>query len=279
MKKGISIWSFGDISLKNAFTLAKKAGFDGVEVSLDMDGEIGLSADSSQYNKVKELAKNSEIELYSVASGLYWDFNYTSNDRQKREKALDITRKQLEAAAGLGCETILVVPGAVSVDFLPNNEVVDYRTAYQRAGEALSILTVDAQREGVCIGVENVWNKFLLSPLEMERFLDEIGSPYVQAYFDVGNVLYSGYPEQWIRILKDKIKKVHFKDYRRVAGGLHGFVDLLAGDVDWPIVMDAFREVGYDGWMTAEMLPPYTHYSDQIIYSTGMAMERILSGK
>jgi hexulose-6-phosphate isomerase len=97
----------------------------------------------------------------------------------------------------------------------------------------------------------------------------------VGAYFDVGNVVATGLPEDWIRILGKRICKVHFKDYRAAAGGLHGFVDLLAGDVNWPSVMAAFKEIGYDGWCTAEMLPPYTHCSEQIVFNTSAAMSAI----
>ena len=279
MKKGINIWSFGETTLSKAFETAKKAGFDGVEVALDLEGEISMSSTSEDLNKIKSSAKNAGIELYSVSSGLYWQFNYTSNDKEKREKAMSITRKQLEAAAALECDTILVVPGAVGVDFIPDSEVVDYQTAYNRAKEALQKLSEDAKKAGVCIGVENVWNKFLTSPLEMNRFLEEIDSPFVGSYFDVGNTLYNGYPEHWISILKDKIKKVHFKDYRRDAGGLHGFVDLLAGDVDYPAVMKAFKEIRYDGWVTGEMIPNYAHYTDQIVYNTSKSMDRIIGGK
>ena len=136
-----------------------------------------------------------------------------------------------------------------------------------------------ARALGVRIGVENVWNNFLLSPLEMARFLDELNSPYIKAYFDVGNVMYSGYPEHWIRILGKRIKKVHFKDYRRDAKGLAGFVDLLAGDVDWVKVIDAFEAVGYTGWASAEMCPTYRLYTDQMIYNASAAMDCILRRK
>ena len=279
MKKGISIWSFASPSLNEAFHTAKAAGFDGLEVALDLDGELtGLDAGSQQWQAIRRMAEDSGLELYSVASSLYWDFNYTSNDPGKRAKAQTITRRQLEMASHLECDTILVVPGAVHVDFAEDSEVVDYATAYQRAGEALSDLAGEAQRLGVHIGVENVWNKFLLSPLEMARFIDEIGSPWVGSYFDVGNALQNGYPEQWITVLGSRIRKVHFKDYRCAAGGLHGFVDLLAGDVNWPAVMKALAGTGYDNWVTAEMLPPYTHYADQIVYNTSKAMDRILAG-
>ena len=145
--------------------------------------------------------------------------------------------------------------------------------------EALTELSSEAEALKINIGIENVWNKFLLSPLEMRNFIDQIGSEYVGAYFDVGNVLHAGYPEHWISILGKRIKKVHFKDYRRQAGGLHGFVDLLAGDVDYPKVLQALAEIGYDDFVIAEMIPPYTHYSTQIIYNTSASMDVILGRK
>lgn len=276
MKKGISIWSFAESSLKKCFELAKDAGFDGVEVALAESGEINLNSTKEDMEKVKEYAQNTGVELYSVASGLYWSYNYTSNDEKTRQTAKDITKKQLEVASWLGCETILVVPGAVGVDFIDGIEVVDYDTAYDRALEALKELAPVAEKFGVTIGVENVWNKFLLSPLEMRDFIDKVNSPYVGSYFDVGNVICSGYPEHWIKILNRRIKKVHFKDYRKAVTGLQGFVDILSGDVNYPAVMEAFSKIGYDGWVTAEMLPPYTHYPETILYNTSNAMNKIL---
>lgn len=279
MKKGISIWSFTEPKLENCFKIAKAAGFDGVEVALAETGEINLESTKEEILKIKECAKNIGIELYSVASGLYWDYSLTANDENVRVKAKNIVKKQLEIASWLGCDTILVVPGAVGIDFIPNKEVVEYDVAYERALEAFKELKYYAEELKVSIGIENVWNKFLVSPIEMRNFIDEIGSDFVGAYFDVGNVLINGYPEHWIKILNNRIKKVHFKDYRKQAGGLHGFVDLLAGDVDYPKVMEEFKKIGYDGWVTAEMLPPYTHYSDAIIYNTSNSMNKILGRK
>ena len=152
--------------------------------------------------------------------------------------------------------------------------MVAYDRAYDYALEAISQLAADAKDAGVAIGVENVWNKFLLSPLEMRDFIDKTGSPYVGAYFDVGNVVFSGYPEHWIRILGKRIRKIHFKDFRRMTAGLTGFVDLLAGDVDFPKVMEALEEAGYDGYCNAEM-GAYAHYPLQMIYNTSHAMDRI----
>lgn len=276
MKKGISIWSFAGGTVRENLLLAKKAGFDGVEVALDATGEISLLSTKEEMQEIRQYAAEIGMELYSVASGLYWTYNYTSENPENREKAKEITKKQLQVAAWLGCNTILVVPGAVDVTFEPDSEIVPYDIAYERAREALRELAPFAAEAGVCIGIENVWNQFLLSPLEMKQLLEEVDSPFVGAYFDVGNVLRTGYPEHWIRILKDKIKKVHFKDFRKEAGGLYGFVDLLAGHVNWKGVMEAFAEIGYDDWVTAEMLPPYAQYPETILFNTSNAMNQIL---
>lgn len=279
MKKGISIWSFAEPDLKKCLMLAKQAGFDGVEVALDEQGPVSLNSTREEMLELKAFAEALGLEFYSVASGLYWTYNYTSNLEENREKAKAITRKQLEVASYLGCDTILVVPGAVKVAFDPESELVEYDVAYERALSALKELAPYAEELKVSIGVENVWNKFLLTPLEMARFIDEVGSDYVGSYFDVGNVMYIGYPEHWIKVLGSRIKKVHLKDYRVVAGGLHGFVDLLAGEVNWPAVMDQLKKVGYDGWVSAEMIPPYTYYPETIIYNTSNAMDSILGRK
>ncbi len=280
MKKGISIWSFAEGTLKEKLKLAKDAGFDGVELSLDETGEISLESTKEDILDIKAYGEDLGLEFYSVACGLYWTYNYTSANEANREKAKAITKKQLEVANILGCDTILVVPGAVEVAFDPG-EVVEYDVAYKRAQEALCELAPYAEELKVAIGVENVWNRFLLSPMEMAQFIDEIGSDYVGSYFDVGNVLYMGYPEHWIKVLNSRIKKVHFKDFRREAGNgnLAGFVDLLAGDVNYPAVMEEFKKIGYDGWVSAEMIPPYKHYPETIIYNTSNAMDKILGRK
>ena len=279
MKKGISIWSFPAGTLKESFALAKDAGFDGVEVALDLDGEVSLKSTDEELLAVKKQAEEAGIELYSVASGLYWDNWLTSDDEAERERAKSIVRRHLEVAKILGCDTILVVPGSVNAEFAAPGKVVDYKTAYERSLAALRELAPYAEKLGVHIGIENVWNKFLNSPIEMGDFIDKIGSDYVGSYLDVGNVLFNGYPEHWIRALGNKIKKVHFKDYRCAAGGLHGFVDLLAGDVNYPEVMRAFEEIGYDGWVSAEMIPNYKYYTEAIIYNTSLSMDKILGRK
>jgi hexulose-6-phosphate isomerase len=200
------------------------------------------------------LAEKEGITISSVASALYWSYSFTSASEKKRLTAISIAKKQLDAAVLLGADTILVVPGAVGVDFIPGCEVVDYDVAYERALDAMRELAGYAEERKVHIGLENVWNKFLLSPLEMRMFIDSIGSEYVGAYLDIGNVIYLGYPEQWVRILGSRIKKVHSKDYRRDVGSAAGFVDLLSGDVNYPAVIEALRAVGYESFVSAEMI-------------------------
>ena len=279
MKKGISIWSFPNQPLKDSFALAKDAGFEGVEVALDAAGEVSLQSTEAQLLEVKKQANESGIELYSVASGLYWDNWLTADCPEERQRAKDIVKKHLETAKVLGCDTILVVPGSVNAEFAAPGKVVDYVTAYERSLEAMRELAEYAEKVGVSIGVENVWNRFLCSPVEMRDFIDKVGSDFVGSYFDVGNVLFNGYPEHWIRALGKRIKKVHFKDYRVAAGGLHGFVDLLAGDVNYPEVVKALGEVGYDGWVSAEMIPNYKYHTEAIIYNTSLSMDKILGRK
>lgn len=278
MKKGISIWSFAEPDLRKCMLLAKSAGFDGIELALDEDSMVSMKSTKEDILEVKKMAEEIGLELYSVASGLYWQYNYTSAKPENVKYAKEITKKQLQVASWLGCDTILVVPGAVEVAFDPG-EVVEYDVAYERALEALRELAPIAEELNVHIGVENVWNRFLLSPMEMADFIDKVGSTHVGSYFDVGNVLYDGYPEHWIKILNKRIKKVHFKDYRRAAGDLYGFVDLLAGEVNYPAVMAQLESVGYDNWVTAEMLPPYTHYPETILYNTSNSMDKILGRK
>lgn len=279
MKKGISIWSFPQQSLKESFALAKDAGFDGVEVALAETGELSLETTAEQLEQIKKDAEECGIELYSVASGLYWDYWLNADSEDEREKAKSIVRRQLEVAKALGCDTILVIPGTVNADFIDPNRVVDYVTTYERSLAALRELKSYAEELQVSIGLENVWNKFLNSPVEMSDFIDKVGSDYVGSYLDVGNVLFNGYPEHWIRALGKKIKKVHFKDFRKNPGGVNAFVDLLAGDINYPEVVKALGEIGYDGWVTAEMIPGYTHYPETIIYNTSNAMDKILGRK
>ena len=279
MKKSINVWSFVGKSNREAMKLAKDAGFEGIELALNATGDLSMESTAEDLAGLKAYAEELGIKIPSLSSGLCWGDSLTAEDPAERQRAHDMVEQQIKCAAALGAETVLVVPGSVSVEFVPERPVVPYDVAYDRALEEIKKLVPVAEEYGVEIGIENVWNKMLLSPLEMRQFIDAVGSEKVGVYFDTGNVVYSGYPEHWIRILGKRIKKVHFKDYRRNPGGLNAFVDLLAGDVDWKEVMKAFEDIGYDGWAAGEMIPQYAQGSDQLIYNTSASMERIMRGE
>ena len=278
MRKGLNYWSFPEgTTAHDAIDAARAAGFDGLELCLGRTGGLALGASDSELAGIRRHAEDAGLELPSVASWLPWEHNLVSDDPRERQRARDLVTAQIAAAHALGAHTVLVVPGYVGVDFVPGSTPVDYEQAYERAQEAIAGLAPVAGAAGVDIGVENVWNKFLLSPLEMRRFLDEIGHDAVGAYFDIGNALLVGYPEQWIRILGHRIRKVHVKDYRRSPGGFDSFVDLLAGDVDFPRVVESLTDIGYDSYVTAEIMPPYHHAPDQLVVNTSASMDRIFT--
>jgi hexulose-6-phosphate isomerase len=280
MKKSINTWSFPPAwELAQQFTLAREAGFTGFELTLDEDGPVSFRSGQKELLAVRHLADKAGLTLSGLATGLYWGANAASEDPATRDRAATIVRRQIEVAALLGIDAILVVPGAVGVDFISGCETVSYEAAYQRATAFLRAALPQAEKLGVTLAVENVWNKFLLSPLEMRTFIDQFGSERIASYFDVGNVLATGYPEHWIETLGTRISRIHFKDYRRAVGTADGFCDLLSGDVNWPAVVHALRKVGYSGWIAAEMIPPvpfYKHAPEVLIHNTSRAMDAIL---
>jgi len=248
MKIGINHWTFpADRPLAEAFAMAKRAGCDHIEVNLAKEGELSLLSTEAQVRALAEAARAAGIESSSLSTGLYWEASPTANDPGQRHLAAEILDRQLRAAAWLGVDTILVVPGAVTPE-------VGYETAWGRAVTFVEAGLPTAREVGVTIGVENVWNRFLLSPLEMRAFIDGFGdAAHVGAYFDAGNILAYGYPQDWIRTLGPRIKRVHVKDFDDNVGGWNGFRNPLQGNVPWGEVYTALVEVGYDGYVTAEV--------------------------
>ncbi|MFQ3668314.1 MAG: sugar phosphate isomerase/epimerase family protein [Fimbriimonadaceae bacterium] len=184
----------------------------------------------------------------------------------------------LRISAWLGLRTLLTIPGIVYSFFDASRPTLDYDGVERRAEEGLRKLVPLAEELGVRMAIENVWNKFLLSPTERRAFVDRFESAHVGAYVDVANVLPYGHPDQWLRILGPRVMGIHFKDFRKSVGTEHGFVGLLEGDVDWPSVMSAIREIGYDGPVVAEMIPNYAHYGKVKIGNASRAMDAILAG-
>ncbi|NLO05987.1 MAG: sugar phosphate isomerase/epimerase [candidate division WS1 bacterium] len=272
MIKSISFWSFPEgLSIEERMRMAKKYGFDGIELTVEAEGEITPASTTDDMSEYVDMAQEIGLELRTLATGLGWAFPAVGPDPEVTEKGIEIIRTSLKLGAALGVETFLVVPGTVTPEY-------PYDQAYDDTVDTFSELAEDAEEAGVCIGLEYVWNKFLLSPLEFAGIIDEIDEEYVQAYFDVGNVIPNGYPDQWIRILDDRIKALHIKDFRESigTGTFDGFVDLLEGDVPWDRVMDALKEIGYDGPVTAEMMPPYPHHPERMIEATSKSMDAIL---
>lgn len=270
MKKGISAWAFGNLPYAEIFKLAKQHEFEGVEPVLDAEGELSLNSTSEDVLKIKKSAEENGIQLYSIATGLYWQYSLSSKDEKVRAKAFEIAKKQIEVANLLGCNTILIVPGYVGGDVHTS-----YAETDKRAHEAINALLPVAKENNIILGVENVWNGHLLSPIEMKNFVESFNDPFVAAYFDVGNVLQHGFPEDWIEILGDKIAKVHFKDYKKSIATIEGFCDLLAGDVNYSAVMEALSKANYNDFVTAEVFP-YKSHNEIMLAHTSMAMDVIL---
>ncbi|WP_066683456.1 sugar phosphate isomerase/epimerase family protein [Christensenella intestinihominis] len=278
MKQGVSFFSFAqDVDVREAAQQIRKAGYSGMEPVVSESGSLNPSMTDREVLEIKGIADEFGLEIPSVGVWSLWDNNLVSDSPEIRAKAKGIVKRQLEIAALLGADTILVVPGYVGCDFAAEPEKIRYDVAYERSQEAIAGLAPLAAQLKVTIGIENVWNRFLLSPLETKRFVEEIDSPYVGVYFDVGNIIYIGYPEQWIEILGKHIKKIHFCDYRADQCGIGAFVDLFAGDVDFKAVMAALKSIGYDDYVTLEMLPNYKEYPYVSLYANKPAMDTIIT--
>ena len=278
--KGISYWSFpggleGALPVAGAFERAKKAGFESIEVCLSPAGDLTARTTEAQAKQTLRQAKDAGIQISSVACAIFWEKSLTDEDAAVRKEGFDLARSLIDLAHWLEADAVLVIPGAVDVFFLPAPPV-DYQTVYGRATDAIGALEPHARAAGVALAVENVWSKLLVDLLAMRTFIDQFGSSGVGSYLDVGNCMVNGYPEHWITMLGHRIKRVHLKDFRRDVGTAGGFVDLLAGDVNWPGVISALNDAGYSGYLTAEMIPGYKHYPEVLIENTSRAMDAIL---
>jgi len=240
MKKGIMWSSVGTgTSILEKFQAAANAGFEGVEVMSHMDR-----------NEILKARDITRLTIPSVCGSMHWKLLLSHPDAKTREEALAALKVTLEDAAAYGADTVLLVPGRV-------NETVSYDDCWNRSIEEIRKIIPMAEKLNVKIAIENVGNNFLLSPLEAVNYIDQFQSPAIRFYFDCGNILPTGWPEQWIKILGQRIVKVHIKEYsRKIAdqqGRSAGFkVKLMEGDVNWGAVMKALDDIGYQGWATIE---------------------------
>jgi L-ribulose-5-phosphate 3-epimerase len=227
----------GDMSYAARFKLAADAGFENVEAY--------TTPDQRAAEEIKKAAEDAPTKILSVMNQAHWEYPLSSDDPAVVEKSLQGMRTSLHNAKFWGAEAVLLVPAVV-------NPRTSYRDAWTRSQKRIRGLLPLAENLKVVIAIEEVWNKFLLSPLEFAKYVDEFNSPWVRAYFDVGNVVLYGYPQDWIRTLGKRIFKVHLKDFKRERDG-YKWVNLGDGDIDWPEVRKAFAEVGYSGTATAEL--------------------------
>ena len=252
MKKSINAWSVDpDTGFEEMFAQLKDAGFDGVE--LNVDGEdasahsLGLSTTGEELARIRGLSEQYSLPVVSISSAL-WHGRMGSPDLENRELARRLLKKQLECAKALGAGGILTVPGG-------SYPAISLEADRAASAETLASMKGLIEETGVYVGVENVWNGFFMSPLDMASFIDGLGCPLIGAYYDVGNVVAFSWPERWIEALGSRIHNIHIKDYKRNGGINSGgsFVDLLEGDVNWAAVIPALKAAGFDGYLTAEV--------------------------
>lgn len=258
--KALNYWVIGGFDGSKgpykAIEEVAEMGLDGLEITV---GDC-IPADISEAEcaKIAAAAKSAGIGLRTLATGFYWGCSFGSPDAAERERAIEFTRKYIGIAKAIGAGTILAVPGAVDVAWDTSRPVVPYGDVWKYSSESLHILKEYAEAAGINIALENVWNKFLLSPVEMKNYIDQFDSGRIGAYFDTGNCMITGYPEHWIEILGGRIKAVHLKNFNRndAGGVLHGFGDdLAAGDLDFDALRIALQKHIPDVPVTAEMIP------------------------
>lgn len=236
MKIGVTQIILGDYSLDKIVQLCREAGYNIVELVFTEGGEPDINASPGELEEIKGKFQEAGIAITSIL-GRYADSgNLLSRDPQERAKGKRALLRTIEIAGALGTGGMLLHPGQLTPD-----------GTYQEAWDGLQAILREAAElaaeHKVKIGLENVWNKFLLSPREMRTFLDEIGSPWVGCYLDTANMMAYGFPEHWVRELGSRIVRVHFKDFRRRE---HRFVPLTEGDTDWKTLMEEIRKTGYD---------------------------------
>src|SRR5436190_6941673 len=225
------------LSTADRFKLARDVGFEVAQAPTEPD--------ERRAEEIKKAAEGANIRIDSVMNMDHWKYPLSSNDPAVVEKSLAGMRTSLHNAKLWGSDAVLLVPAVV-------NPQTSYRDAWTRSQAQIRTLIPLAEQLKVVIAIEEVWNKFLLSPLGMVQYIGELHSPWVQAWFDVGNVVLYGYPQDWIRTLGKRIVKVHLKDFKRTADG-YAWVNLGDGDVDWPAVRQAFTDIGYGGSVIAEL--------------------------
>lgn len=269
-QKGINGWTFPPGSRwADAARAARAAGFEAIEPILAPEGELTPVTDEIACRRLGDQIREAGLEIAALATGLFWQTSLTAPDQASRRRARELAIAALDRARWTGAPVLLIVPGLVG-RWNAREPAVPYEDAMLCAFEALRELSYEAEARNVTIGIENVWNRFLLSPVEMRELIDRVNSAWVRVYLDVGNVLKFGYPQDWIQTLSSRIIRVHVKDYRLDSGTPEGFCLPGDGDVDWPAVMAALRRIRYQG--------PITYEGRGELAEISQRLDRILAG-
>jgi len=250
------------LTVADRFKMARDTGFEVVQAS--------TTSDERKAEEIRQAAAAVNIRIDSVMNMGHWEWPLSSSDPAIVEKSLSAARTSLHNAKLWGSEVVLIVPAVV-------NAQTSYRDAWVRSQKEVRKLIPLAQELSVVIGIEEVWNRFLLSPLEMAAYIDEFKSPAIQAWFDVGNVVLYGYPQDWIRTLGKRIVKLHVKDFKRTENG-YAWVNLGDGDVDWAAVRQALAEINYSGSAIAE-LEGGDSKTEGYFRDIGKRMDRLVLGR
>jgi hexulose-6-phosphate isomerase len=251
-KKGITSGSFAkERPLPDCFADAKAAGFEGVEIALGR--QVTLDTPDDELKRLRDAAERNGISIVDVwVSGAIAQTPLNHPDPAVRAKGVAGLGRGIRIASLLGTDSILVVPGEVGWG---DKMQYGYEITWERVSAELPKVIPDAEKANVFLNFEEVWNRFLTSPLDMRRFVDQFHSKHVGVHFDVGNILQYGFPQDWIETLGSRIHRVHLKDYQLKGFQMGKFVPLLQGSVDWKAVMQAFIKTGYRGFLTPEYGP------------------------
>jgi sugar phosphate isomerase/epimerase len=285
MKKSINLWAFPypqKMSLTQCLQLAKDAGFDGIELNYDLESDLSPKSGTREFQDIRRTAERIGIAISGLCSFLFWPYPLTSSDDTKRTRGLELAARMTQAAHDLGTENLLVVPGAVHIPWRDDHEPVPNDVCDRRAREAIGRLVKTAEKLKVSLNIENIFfNGYLMTPMEMNAFVDSFSSPNVRVHFDTGNIMLFQHPEHWIPILGNRIRNTHFKEFSKKGTdhSLESFRPLLDGTTNWPAVMDALHTVGYGGYCTFEYFHPYMHYPEALIYQTSDSLDRMLGRK
>lgn len=249
MKKALNAWTLDNtLSMEAAFAAVAEAGFDAIELNVDAPGSAhGLSMETTKadYVAIRALSQKYNLPVASISTSLWGEKMGVASAHRDAEALL---WKQIEAAKELGADGVLTVPGGMSTSVT----IADVR---RDSIAFLKAMRADIEKAGIFVGLENVWNGFFLSPYDMVSLIDEVASPKIGAYLDVGNMLAFSVPEYWIEILGNRIGKVHVKDYKRADGLNSGgtWEDITHGSANWQVIIPALRKAGYDGYLVGEV--------------------------